>query len=250
MLKLSRRLDGSSACCGTTAAATDDRSRIPVPSPWSGQVDDLVELLAGRRAVLIGHSYGGDVALATADRHPDLVAGVAVYETPLSWVPWWPNTTAGSIAVAEQRDTQAGRRAVHATDPRRPDGGRLFPSAVKQTRRAEGVALVDELSDLRDNQPWIAEHITMPVITAYGSLASPHHRRGMTHAAALLELSGRRVARLSARCAVEPPGSVPGGDRRSVAAGSRRALHRFAEQRCLRNGQRRDLDVGAEERAA
>ena len=63
---------------------------IPGPFTMGAQVDDLVGLLGGRKAVLVGHSYGGNVAFATADHHPELVAGVAVYETPLSWEPWWP----------------------------------------------------------------------------------------------------------------------------------------------------------------
>jgi len=67
--------------------------------------------------------------------------------------------------------------------PRRWDA---LPERVKEVRRQEGVALVAELSDLRDNQPWHAENITVPAITAYGSLASPHHRRGMAYAAELL----------------------------------------------------------------
>jgi len=185
MSKLSRRLDSQFRVLRYDRRGYGRSFPHPGPFMMAGQIDDLVGLLAGRRAVLVGHSYGGDVALATADRHPHLVAGVAVYETPLSWLPWWPNTTAGSIAVAEQRDTRAAAeqfmRRILGT--RRWEG---LPERVKETRRAEGVALVGELSDLRDNQPWTAEHITMPVITSYGSLASPHHRRGMTHAAALL----------------------------------------------------------------
>ena len=149
------------------------------------QVDDLVELLAGRQAVLVGHSYGGNVALATAEHHPDLVAGVAVYETPLSWEPWWPGTTAGSIAVAE---SSAARRcrAVHASAARRSRWEAL-PERTRELRRAEGVAMVEELADLRRHQPWIAKNITVPVVVAFGSRGADHHRRGMRHAADLLD---------------------------------------------------------------
>jgi len=185
MLKLSRRLDTDFRVLRYDRRGYGRSSPHPGPFTMDGQVDDLVGLLVGRRAVLVGHSYGGDVALATADRHPDLVAGVAVYETPLSWLPWWPNTTAGSIAVAEQRDTRLAAEQFM----QRILGARRWealPERVKDVRRAEGVALVGELSDLRDRQPWHAEHITMPVITAYGDLASPHHRRGMAYAAELL----------------------------------------------------------------
>ena len=186
MLKLSRRLDADFRVLRYDRRGYGRSSPHPGPFNMTGQVADLVGLLAGRRAVLVGHSYGGDVALTIADRHPDLVAGVAVYETPLSWMPWWPNTTAGSIAIAEQRDPSLAAEQFM----QRILGARRWealPERVKEVRRLEGVALVAELSDLRDNQPWHAENITVPAITAYGSLASPHHRRGMAYAAELLD---------------------------------------------------------------
>ena len=42
----------------------------PHPGPFTvnDQVDDLEELLADRPAVVVGHSYGGNVALAAAVR--------------------------------------------------------------------------------------------------------------------------------------------------------------------------------------
>jgi pimeloyl-ACP methyl ester carboxylesterase len=161
-----------------------------------GQVDDLVELLAGRRAVVVGHSYGGDVALATAQRHPDLVVGVAVYETPLSWEPWWPGTTAGSIAVASRSDPGDAAEAFlrRMLGEERWQG---LPAKTREARRAEGPAMVGELADLRANQPWNAEQLTVPVVCSFGSLGAAHHRRGMSHAAELLgcplvELEGCR----------------------------------------------------------
>ena len=39
------------------------------------QVEDLVAVIDGRPAVVFGHSFGGDVALAAAERHPALGAG-------------------------------------------------------------------------------------------------------------------------------------------------------------------------------
>jgi len=185
MLKLSRRLDPDFRVLRYDRRGYGRSHPHPGPFAMSAQVDDLVALLAGRRAVVVGHSYGGDVALATADRHPELVAGVAVYETPLSWLPWWPNTTAGSIAMAQRSDTSDAAEQFM----RRILGQRRWealPERVKETRRAEGVALVAELSDLRDNQPWRPENVTMPAITAYGTLASAHHSAGMTYAAELL----------------------------------------------------------------
>ncbi len=196
MLKLSRHLDGDFRVLRYDRRGYGRSYPHPGPFSMGAQVNDLVGLLAGRKAVLVGHSYGGNVALATADRHPDLVAGVAVYETPLSWEPWWPGTTAGAIAVAEAgQPEEAAERFM-----RRVLGDRRWeelPERSRKTRRAEGLAMVEELADLRRHQPWTAAHITVPVITAFGSLGAPHHHQGMRHAATLLgcplaELAGCR----------------------------------------------------------
>ncbi len=165
-------------------------------SRWTRRSADLVELLAGRRAVLVGHSYGGNVALGRGRHHPDLVPASAVYETPLSWEPWWPGTTAGSIAVAEAgKPREAAERFM-----RRMLGAGRWEELPERTRKArldEGIAMVEELADLRRNRPWSAERITVPVITSYGGLGAAHHRKGMQHAAAelgcpVIELPGCR----------------------------------------------------------
>ena len=185
MLKLSRRLDADFRVLRYDRRGYGRSFPHDGPFTMDAQVDDLVSLLAGRKAILIGHSYGGNVALATADHHPDVVAGVAVYETPLSWEPWWPGTTAGSIAVAEKGKPREAAEAFM----RRILGAQRWealPERSKEMRRSEGVAMVEELADLRRNQPWVAEHVTAPVITSFGSLGAPHHRDGMRYAATLL----------------------------------------------------------------
>jgi pimeloyl-ACP methyl ester carboxylesterase len=54
--------------------------------------DDLVEKLErGPAAVVVGHSWGGHVAVAAAIRRPDLVAAVAMWETVYAWAPFWPS---------------------------------------------------------------------------------------------------------------------------------------------------------------
>jgi pimeloyl-ACP methyl ester carboxylesterase len=204
MLKLSRRLDTDFRVLRYDRRGYGRSFPHPGPFTMDAQVDDLVNLLAGRRAVLVGHSYGGNVALTTAAHHPELIAGVAVYETPLSWEPWWPGTTAGSIAVAEAGNPQAAAERFM----RRILGDQRWealPERSRERRRAEGLAMVEELADLRRNQPWIASQITMPVITAFGSRGLPHHRQGMTYAATLL---GCQVVEL-ADCRHDAPLSHP-----------------------------------------
>ncbi len=189
MLKISRRLDTEFCVLRYDRRGYGRSHPHGGPFAMGEQVADLVAVLAGRRAVLIGHSYGGNVALAAADHHPHLVAGVVVYETPLSWEPWWPGSTAGAAAVAA-----AGQPEVAAERfMRRIIGNQRWealPEGTKQTRRAEGVAMVAELADLRQHRPWDPANITCPVVTSFGTLGAAHHRQGMEHLAAQLGCQG------------------------------------------------------------
>ena len=58
------------------------------PFTVAGNADDVAEIVGSRPAILIGHSFGGNVALATAERLGANVVGVSTYETPLSWLEW------------------------------------------------------------------------------------------------------------------------------------------------------------------
>lgn len=195
LLKLARHLDAAHRVVRYDRRGYGRSAPHEGPFGMDGQVADLVAVLAGRRAVVVGHSYGGNVALATAERHPDLVAAVAIYETPLSWESWWPGTTAGANALATQgTPADAAERFM-----RRLIGDQRWealPERTRDTRRREGAAMVGELSDLRQHRPWDAGRLHLPVLAAYGSRGAPHHRQGMEHVAAtvagasLVELEG------------------------------------------------------------
>jgi pimeloyl-ACP methyl ester carboxylesterase len=185
MLKLSRRLDRQFRVLRYDRRGYGRSTPHPGPFDMTGQVADLVDLLDGRRSVIVGHSYGGNVALATAERHPHLVAGVVVYESPLSWEPWWPGTTAGAVAVQQQHDPADAAELFM----RRLIGDarwEALPERTRLTRRAEGPAMVGELADLRLHRPWTAAHVGVPVAVGHGSLGRPHHRDAMTRLAGWL----------------------------------------------------------------
>jgi pimeloyl-ACP methyl ester carboxylesterase len=196
MLRLSRRLDRRFRVVRYDRRGYGRSAPHAGPFDMDAQVADLVQLLAGREALVVGHSYGGNVALATAARHPDLVRGAAIYETPLSWAPWWPGSTAGERAVDEpaRTDVAAERFMRRLLGDARWEG---LPTGVRAQRRMEGAALVGELSDLRVNPPWHPDELTMPIVLGFGSEGAAHHRRGMTETAAmipgaaLVELPGR-----------------------------------------------------------
>lgn len=148
----------------------------PGPFGVADHVGDLLSLLAGRPAVLIGHSYGGNVALAAAARLGAAVTGVGVYETPLSWQPWWPGTTAGAAAAASS-DADAAEAFMRRLIG--DEGWDSLPERTRAARRREGTALRAELTSLRESAPWDPSDIDVPVVCAHGSRGSAHHARGM-----------------------------------------------------------------------
>lgn len=182
LLKLSRRLDDRFRVSRYDRRGYG-RSR-PHDGPFSMpyQVDDLLGVVGpvdggGGRTLLVGHSYGGNVALATAERRPDLIAGVVIYESPMSWQPWWPGSSEGGDALRWQDDPEeAAERFM-----RRLIGDERWnrlPAATRAARRAEGRAMVGELDDLRESPPWTADRVRTPVLVLHGEFARDHHRRG------------------------------------------------------------------------
>lgn len=160
------------------------------PFDVASQVDDLLTLLDGEPAVLVGHSFGGHVALATAARVPELVAGVSVYETPLSWMDWWPAGTAGGMA-AMSSDADAAENFMRRLIGN--DGWEALPERTRQERRAEGGALRAELLSIRGDAPWDVDSVTCRVVCGHGSEGSPHHARGMSWLAARLHRGSAAV---------------------------------------------------------
>lgn len=182
LLKLSRRLDES------YRVTRYDRRGYGRSGPHAGpfdiehQVSDIVEVLdgvvpAGEQSVLVGHSYGGNVALACADRHPERVLAIATFESPVSWEPWWPLGSAGGDAMMWRDDPEeAAERFM-----RRLIGDERWerlPGSTRRARRLEGPAMIGELADLRQQAPWSAERISVPTLVMFGEHGQPHHRAG------------------------------------------------------------------------
>ncbi len=186
LLRLSRRLDTTHHVVRYDRRGYG-RSRGVGP-PWTveANIDDLLDVLGSLAgadavepppAVLVGHSFGGNVALGAAARRPDLVLGVVVYEMPLSWLDWWPGSSAGAAAMGVDDPGDAAeafmRRLVGDTVWER------LPPAKRAERRGEGAAMVAELADLRRRAPWTGEQIDTPVLALFGEYARPHHRTAM-----------------------------------------------------------------------
>lgn len=148
------------------------------PFDAAANIDDLLTILDGRSAIVFGHSYGGNVVLGCAERHPELVQAAIVYEAPLSWMDWWPTDTAGMAALGSGADAGDAAEAFM----RRLIGDerwmRLSPS-TRRARRAEGPVMLSELADLRSRAPWTGSAIHSRVLALSGEHSAAHHRRAM-----------------------------------------------------------------------
>ena len=183
MLKLSRRLDTAWRVTRYDRRGYGRSTPHAGPFTLDAQIADLVALIhglgrAGAPVVLFGHSFGGNVALGVADRYPELVRAVAIYESPLSWVEWWPRDSAGAEAAMLADDPENAAEAFM----RRLIGDNRWerlPESTRDARRREGPAMLGELADLRSGPPWHPDRIVVPVLTMFGERGRPHHHQGM-----------------------------------------------------------------------
>lgn len=198
---------------GVTTVAYDRRGyassvQLPVAVDFARQVDDLIAVTnaattgvappdasgARRPVVIVGHSLGGTIALAYAARRPDGLVGVVAGEPPMSWLPWWPSSAGASTLAAYAR---SGPEAAAESFMRRIVGDRaweLLPESTRSARRAEGEAIVADLSSLRaGGEPFRFDDIAVPVVIVRGTRSPWHNRRGSAYAAARVTTGELRV---------------------------------------------------------
>ena len=148
---------------------------MPRAVSFDDHVNDLLSVVDGQPSVLVGHSYGGNVALAVAARQPELVSAMVVFEAPMSWEPWWPSTAGSStLAVGEAEGPEAAAESFM----RRIVGDRTWEKLSERTkadRRAEGQALLFDLAGLRGRGcPYDVGAIRCPTAVAHGELSLAH----------------------------------------------------------------------------
>jgi pimeloyl-ACP methyl ester carboxylesterase len=148
----------------------------PVSDDLDVHVDDLLDVVGDRPAVVVGHSLGGVIALAAAERRPQVVTAVGAYEAPMPWADWWPRHSAGRVATDAASE---GPEAAAERFMRRMVGDRIWerlPSGTKAARRSEGEALLADLRSVRtDPPPYDAATLSVPVVSARGTKGRPHH---------------------------------------------------------------------------
>jgi pimeloyl-ACP methyl ester carboxylesterase len=155
----------------------------------SSHVPDLLEVIGDDRAVVIGHSFGGLVALAGAALAPERILAVGVYEPPMPWLPFWPTD-----ARPERDPATAAERFFH-----RVVGGGVWESVSSEfraARRAEGPALVSDFAAAEAGLPFEFADILSPVAAAAGTASSDWYREAArtiaagVHGATYTEIAG------------------------------------------------------------
>jgi pimeloyl-ACP methyl ester carboxylesterase len=150
----------------------------PPATTVADHVADLTALLDGRTAVVVGHSYGADVALAAALAGDADIAAVGAFEPPTPWLPGWATPGAESLISGEPAAT-AERFFRHLVGDEAWD---RLPERTRQARRAEGRALLSDVESItRPPGPWqpddlrrLAERI--PVLLGCGRQSWRHQR--------------------------------------------------------------------------
>jgi pimeloyl-ACP methyl ester carboxylesterase len=164
LVRYDRRGYGRSVGAGTSPSIDD-------------QVDDLLAVLDGRPAAVVGHSLGGVIALAAAVRCPEVIPSVGAFEAPAPWLDWWPSGSAGGTAVATS--TESGPAEAAEQFMRRMIGDERWerlPARTRRERRAEGAALIAELGSIRSAEPYHPADIAVPVLAGHGSDSKPYHQ--------------------------------------------------------------------------
>jgi pimeloyl-ACP methyl ester carboxylesterase len=205
-----RRLDDLHTVTYDRRGYHRSRLALPLNTTLDGHIDDLLEVVDGRPSLVVGHSYGGDVALGAAVRGgTDAgIVSVVAFEPPMPWLGSWarsPNSSAAMDGTASNGTASDGAEsnADGVTEGAGPTEGtvppdhvsaaeaaerffrrmvgdaswdRLSPSA-KAERRADGPALEAELAAIRTRQaPFDITALAVPATFGRGERSAPRHR--------------------------------------------------------------------------
>ena len=192
------------------------RSRTAGTGDLATHVADLVTILDGQPATVVGHSFGGLVVLGAAALAPDLVAAVGSYEAPVPWVEWWPYRSA---LLAEDPEEAAERFLRHHIGD---DRWERLPRRWREERRAEGMAMAHENIGLGPpDPPFDPTHLVMPVVIGRGGASGPRAARAAHELSAVVAGAEEHVV---ADAVHEAPRTDPVGYAGFVRATLSRAL--------------------------
>ncbi len=154
----------------------------------SDHVTDAITILSELdRSIVVGHSYGGLIALCVAGRRADLIRAVVAFEPPVRWLPWWPLQAPWERLIRES--AADGPEAVADALYRAVVGHPRIPNPSGQAElAADGVALLTEMTDATLDDPFFDPlTLDLPVVIAAGTDSLPHHRENSRRLAELVQ---------------------------------------------------------------
>ena len=139
--------------------------------------------------IVLGHSYGGIVALKAVAEHPGVAAALVAYEPPLSWLPWWQDEAHGDperelVPKAGEEPGEFAERFARTMlgDERY---ARLSPE-IRAGFAADGAAATAELRELATRVPFDPERLGGPITFVRGSATATRHVRASEWLAAAI----------------------------------------------------------------
>lgn len=154
-----------------------------------GHIADLLDVATELRSAgttslaAVGHSLGGDVVVGAALAEPRAFDAIGAYEPPMPWLAF-RRTPAGSdrprewAPLAEDPGDEAERFFGRMVSP---EAWRRLTDEGRATRRADGPALVADMTFMRGKQPFDVLALTTPTVFGMGGEGSQaHHRTTVT----------------------------------------------------------------------
>jgi pimeloyl-ACP methyl ester carboxylesterase len=158
------------------------------PAGVEEHADDLLAVLDGRHAVVVGHSFGGVTALCAALRAPDLVDALVLYETGMAWLPTWDDRILRELLWGEHPERQGARLMYGTRYEAMTDDER---DALERQSRA---FVAEERSVRRGEAPFDVATLRVPLVYACGDRyhfpAVPDYLRSILPDAEIVVVAG------------------------------------------------------------
>jgi pimeloyl-ACP methyl ester carboxylesterase len=132
------------------------------PAGVGTHIGDLLAVLEGRRAVVVGHSFGGVTAMGAAVKAPDLVQALVLYETGMAWVPGWDDGVMADVLARDDPEDAALRLMLG------PRYDTMGEDERARRRRDAGAFLAEERSVRTGTAPYDVAAIQAPVVYGRG----------------------------------------------------------------------------------
>lgn len=170
---------------GDLRVVTYDRrgyGRSVAAEPPSSMVDharDLLAIVAEQPGpcVVVAHSFGSNPAMLAATLEPTAFPALGVWEPPLPWVDWWPQSTKDANAeAAASGDPEALGEQIWRHLLGQDAWDRLSEEA-RRSRRAEGRAFRSDMTSLL-TEPYRFSDVRLPTVVAYGTESFEDRRIG------------------------------------------------------------------------